>query len=82
MPLTDSYVAEVTVSVRLRSTTDGVVAEYSVTRKDKGSSISPSETLATMSGAARAIEAATVDAVATSKAMAAGVQNAERRRLK
>lgn len=82
MPIVDGYIAEVTVSVTLRSTGVGVVAEYSVTRKAKGDSISVSETVENMSGAARAIESATVDAVAASRGLAAGVQNIERRRLK
>lgn len=82
MPTVDGYDCEVTVSVVLRSSSAGRVAEYSVVRKTKGSSMSPAENVEDMSGAARIIEAATVDAVAGSKAMVAAVQNAERRRLK
>jgi len=70
----EGYIAEVTVSVTLRSDEGGTVAEYSVTRTAAGSSTRP--------GAVGVIETATSAAVAAARIMNAGVQNTEARRLK
>lgn len=72
----ENYIASVTVSVTLRSREqgEGVVAEYQVTRMSTGKSGGD--------GATRAVERAMVNALAAEKALRAGMQNAERRRLK
>lgn len=82
MPIMETYLAEVTVSVVLKSTSSGKLAEYSVTRRSEGFSAEPGEGLEKQRGAEKVIDAALVNAVAANKALAAGVQNAERRRLK
>jgi hypothetical protein len=81
MPKTEDYIAEVTVSVRMKSTTAGVVAEYSVTRTAKGAS-HPIRGGSTTPDVPRVVDQAFVDATAAHRAMLAGVQNAEARRLK
>lgn len=74
MPILDGYIAEVTVSVVLHSdNTGGQVASYSVTRQYKGGSAS---------GASGVVQTATDAALAASKSFAAGLDNAEARRLK
>lgn len=74
MPKIDHYIAEVTVSVRLVSSADGALVQYSVTRKASGGS---------GGGAASAIiETATSAASAGARIMASGVDNSEARRLK
>ena len=76
MPRVEQYEALVKVTVELRAEGRSV-GSYSVTRAAIGSSINAGGT-----GAIETIEAALVDAVAAHRALAAGVQNAERRRLK
>lgn len=73
MPRAEQYSVRVTVSVELISTTVGTVAEYAVTRHTEGGS---------RSGMVGLVETATAAAVAGSKALTAGVNNAEQRRLK
>ena len=77
MPRLEGYQAFVKVTVELRA--EGTnVASYSVTRTAEG----PSATVRGKENAEYVIEAALTDAVAAHRALAAGVQNAERRRLK
>jgi hypothetical protein len=80
MPKLEDYIAEVTVSVVLKSTAAGRVAEYSVTRVSKGSSAPVGA--GTTPAVIPVVEQAMLDATAAHKALLAGVQNAEARRLK
>jgi hypothetical protein len=79
------YIAEVTVSVSLRQvrTAGGeqTLTTYSVTRVAKGTTHTSAPT-GKGGGATGTIERAVVDAVAAEKALRAGAQNAEARRLK
>jgi hypothetical protein len=80
--LVDSYIAEVTVSVKLKSTAVGTVAEYSVIRVAKGPSSSTHDQPGAAKGALNVTEAALIDAIAAHHSLQYGVQNAENRRLK
>lgn len=74
MPQLEKYIAEVTITVTLRTEEAGEVATYGVTREAKG-----------LSGSFQAsdvVNTATLAALAASKSMVAGVDNAEARRLK
>lgn len=75
MPRLENYIAEVTVSVVLRTEQAGVVAEYSVARRRTGGS-------GTDNAVQNMVRQAAAAAAAASDDLAAGVQNAERRRLK
>jgi hypothetical protein len=74
MPAIQDYIAEVTVSVVLRTVDAGVVAEYSVTRKAEGAGTSHKP--------GGIIDTATSAAAAGARIMGAGIDNAEARRLK
>ena len=85
MPMIQDYVASVTVSVELRAVGSGkdqTVTTYSVTRVAKGTTHSAADRSTRGGGASGTIERAVVDAVAAEKALRAGAENAEARRLK
>jgi hypothetical protein len=74
MPRIENYVAEVTVSVVLRTTERGQVTTFSVTRTASG--------LSAGNKANKYIDTATETAAAAARIVASGVNNAEDRRLK
>lgn len=76
----DTYEAFVKIVVELRNGS-GTVASYSVTRKASGPSAVGAQT-GPADNLPAVLDTALVDALAAHRAMAAGVQNTERRRLK
>lgn len=75
MPKLESYIVDVEVSVVVRTTSAGKVAEYAVVRSAGGDSASPTA----LEGV---VGTATAAAVSASRIVTAGVENAEKRRLK
>lgn len=83
MPISDKYQCRVRLVVVLENTHGVELAQYAVRGAAEGWSYDRhDETAETLSGVLKVVEAATLKAVVNSKAMAAGVQNVERRRLK
>lgn len=74
MPHIENYRAEVAVSVTLVGDV-GEVAQYTATRRREGTS-------ANNRPASDVIESALISAVSAARILAAGVDNAEKRRLK
>lgn len=82
MPLSEPYTAHCKITMELRNGT-GMLASYSVVRTAKGDSYGAlAEQAEQLTGAIKVLEAALIDCTAAQKALAHGVQNAERRRLK
>lgn len=82
MPVIETYVAEVQVSVVLRSERVGEVARYTTTGRARHSSFATVRDTVGGTGVTPVVEQALADAVLVHQDLVAGVQNAEARRLK